>query len=700
MGLEKNPRVFFDVSIDGDPVERIVIQLFASIVPKTAENFRALCTGEKGIGESTGKPLHYKGTSFHRIIRGFMAQGGDFSRDNGTGGESIYGGKFADENFKLTHDGPGILSMANSGPNTNGSQFFITFKRQPHLDGKHVVFGKVVNGMDILKKIELVGTSDGKPTQPVKIIDCGEVSETKIQHTVEKEKGKRRKSGKSLTSDDSSDKKSRGKRKKSSKDTRKRRYSTSDSDSDSDSYSSDSESDSASDSESDSDSSSSSYGKHQKRRRNKRKHRKKRKIGRKQRKRSKHGRSRRSRHKSRRSSDDSSDSESGSSDSSSSSSGDEKADRHASGHKTHADNKAKKCLDTGKQSSSLPRQSQIVPEQTMDPKVRRTVDKQSHEEGELSPENGAFVNNGHDTQAEFSKPAKQHANSDDSNHNRGASAGRSPTRDSMELNQGRASLVASPGQKASEPAAPKHGQGFSKSPSPNGMPKRIKKGRGFTERYAFARRYRTPSPERSTRTYRHGDRNIRRNYDRNTSYRSYSERSPPRRFRSPPRDRSRPRYQSRRSRSRSRSISRSPVRGRFRDRDRDRSRSQSPRHSLSPEDRRPPISERLKSRLGPRSDQRLPDRGRSKSNSRSNNSSHSRSPDATPPKRYDKRTSVSRSRSRSSSSSGQKGLVSYGGDASPDSGAIFYGFVSSRGMVIVDRFIVNCARQVDIGRLG
>ncbi|KAK7336795.1 hypothetical protein VNO77_17343 [Canavalia gladiata] len=660
MGLEKNPRVFLDVSIDGDPVERIVIQLFASIVPKTAENFRALCTGEKGIGESTGKPLHYKGTCFHRIIKGFMAQGGDFSRANGTGGESMYGGKFGDENFKLTHDGPGVLSMANSGPNTNGSQFFITFKRQPHLDGKHVVFGKVVKGMDVLKKIELVGTSDGKPTQPVKIIDCGEVSETKVQHTVEKEKGKRKKSGKSLTSDDSSDKKSRGKRKKSSKDMRKRRrrYSTSDSDSGSDSYSSDSESDSASDSESDSsysDSSSSSYGKHQKRKRNKRKHGKKRKIGRKQR-RSQHSRSRKSKHKSKRSSEDSSGSESNSS--SGSSSGDEKADHRASGRKAHADNKAQRNLDTGKQSSSLPRQSQTVTEQTMDPKVRRTLDKQSHEEGELSPENGAFPNNGHDTQAEFGKPAKQHANSDDSNHNRGASPDRIPARDSEELNQGRALLLASPGQKTSEPAAPKHDQHLSKSPSPNGMPKRIKKGRGFTERYAFARRYRTPSPERSPRTYRYGDRNIRRNFDRSTSYRSYSERSPPRRYRSPPGGRSRPRYQSRRSQSRS--TSRSPVRGRLRDRGRSRSRS--------PEDRRPPISDRLKSRLGPRSDQRSPDRGRSKSNSRSNGSSRSRSPDATPPKRYDKRTSVSRSRSRSSSSSGQKGLVSYG-DASPDSGA-------------------------------
>ncbi|KAE9621929.1 putative peptidylprolyl isomerase [Lupinus albus] len=647
MGLVRDPRVFLDVSIDGGPVERIVIQLFASTVPKTAENFRALCTGEKGIGESTGKPLHYKGTSFHRIIKGFMAQGGDFSKGNGTGGESMYGGKFADENFKLTHDGPGFLSMANSGPNTNGSQFFIIFKRQPHLDGKHVVFGKVVLGIDILKKIELVGTSDGKPIRTVKITDCGEISETKIQHTIEKEKGKQRKSGKSLTSDDSSDKKPRGKRQKSSRVMRKRRrYSTSDSDSDSssDSYSSDSESDS----------SSSSYGKPRKRKRNKRTDRKKKRYGR---KRSQHGRNRRSGHKSRRSSESSSDSESESSDASSSSSDDETAKRHDSRRKSRADEKPKRTLDTGKQSSNPPPQSQTIPE-GVDPKVRETVDKQSHEEGELSPENGAFMFNGHDTETKFNKPPKQSTYSDDSDHNRGAS----PAMKFDESNQGRA-LLASPVRKVSEPAAAtKPSQDFSKSPSPNGMPKRIKKGRGFTERFAFARRYRSPSPERSPRPYRYGDRNIRRNFDRNASYRSYSERSPPRRFRSPPRGSGRPRYQSRRSRSRS--ISRSPVRGRFRDRER----SRSPQRSLSPEDRRPPISDRLKSRLGPQSDRQSPDKRRSRSNSKSNGSPRSRSPDATLRKRYDKRTSISRSRSRSSSPSGQKGLVSYG-DASPDSGA-------------------------------
>ncbi|KAL6516121.1 cytochrome P450 monooxygenase 63 [Orobanche gracilis] len=153
MKKAKHPIVFLDVSINGDTADRIVVELFADAVPKTAEKFRALCTGEKGVGATTGKPLHYKGTTFHRIMKGFMAQGGDFSKGNATGGESIYGGKFPDENFKLEHSGPDFLSMANGGPNTNGSQFFITFKRQPHLDGKHV-FGKVVKGMDVVKKME------------------------------------------------------------------------------------------------------------------------------------------------------------------------------------------------------------------------------------------------------------------------------------------------------------------------------------------------------------------------------------------------------------------------------------------------------------------------------------------------------------------------------------------------------------------
>lgn len=170
----KNPQVFFDIEIGNKHVGRIKMELFADVVPKTAENFRCLCTGEKGKGKN-GKPLHFKGSIFHRIIPNFMIQGGDFTRFNGTGGESIYGTKFKDENFKLKHTGPGILSMANSGPNTNGSQFFITTAKTSWLDGKHVVFGKVKSGIDVVRQIEKIGTSSGKPKQRVVIANCGMV---------------------------------------------------------------------------------------------------------------------------------------------------------------------------------------------------------------------------------------------------------------------------------------------------------------------------------------------------------------------------------------------------------------------------------------------------------------------------------------------------------------------------------------------
>eukprot|EP00978_Attheya_sp_CCMP212_P022170 scaffold65795_cov53-Attheya_sp.AAC.1 len=168
-----NPHVFFDMKHGDKKLGRIVMQLYKDITPKTAENFRALCTGEKGMGKA-GTPLHYKGCTFHRVIKDFMIQGGDFTNGDGTGGESIYGEKFADENFIVKHTTGGLLSMANAGPGTNGSQFFITCTDTPHLDNKHVVFGHVVEGMEIVQTIETVekGAQD-RPTEDLVIEDCG-----------------------------------------------------------------------------------------------------------------------------------------------------------------------------------------------------------------------------------------------------------------------------------------------------------------------------------------------------------------------------------------------------------------------------------------------------------------------------------------------------------------------------------------------
>ncbi|MEB3162672.1 MAG: peptidylprolyl isomerase [Prochlorothrix sp.] len=162
-----NPTVFFDLTADGAAIGRVTFELYADTVPKTAENFRALCTHEKGFG--------YKGSTFHRVIPDFMCQGGDFTRGNGTGGKSIYGDKFADENFIHKHTEPGLLSMANAGPNSNGSQFFITTAVTSWLDGKHVVFGKVIEGMEVIRQVETLGSRSGQTSAKVMIEDCGQL---------------------------------------------------------------------------------------------------------------------------------------------------------------------------------------------------------------------------------------------------------------------------------------------------------------------------------------------------------------------------------------------------------------------------------------------------------------------------------------------------------------------------------------------
>ncbi|XP_042047013.1 peptidyl-prolyl cis-trans isomerase CYP63-like isoform X2 [Salvia splendens] len=667
MKKTKNPMVFLDVSIDGDAAERIIIELFADVVPKTAENFRALCTGEKGVGASTGKPLHYKGSTFHRIIKGFMAQGGDFSKGNGTGGESIYGGKFSDENFKLDHTAAGLLSMANGGPNTNGSQFFIIFKRQPHLDGKHVVFGNVVSGMDVVKKMEQLGTADGRPDGIVKIIDCGETSDAKTQNLVVADKVKKKKSENEDASNDDSDRHAKRKQKAYVKDKRRKRSYSSDS-SGSDSYSSESDSDSELDASSMSDSStSSSDGRRKKKRKlakkGKHKHGKKGRAGERKKRR---GHSNRSKRKSKRYSGSSSDTESSGSGSATSSSDDESARRGKSrknNRKSEQEKKPTRIRGSERKPSSPSLGS--GEEQKGDDR-KHTGDNSSHEKGELPQKNGSRINNGQGHIKNNETSARGERAYSSRSRSRSPSSGGRPSprsspiktnrlQESSEIPKGTAqSPVRSPSDKGIQPSA---GRDLSRSRSPGGTPKRVRKGRGFTERYAFVRKYRTPSPERSPdRSYHYGGRNFQRNHERYPNYRGRYERSPQQHHRSPPRrGRSPPRYE--RKRNRSRSPSRSP--GAYRGRGRHHSRS--PVRSHSPSDRLPLISDRLKSRLGPQKSDDSP-RGRSVSRSRSRSPRRSRSPSRKHPRK------VSPGSSPSSPSGGhQRGLVSYG-DLSPDNG--------------------------------
>ncbi|XP_044965865.1 peptidyl-prolyl cis-trans isomerase CYP63-like isoform X2 [Hordeum vulgare subsp. vulgare] len=612
-----NPRVFLDISIDGRLTERITFELFADVVPKTAENFRALCTGEKGLGESTKKPLYFKGTHIHRIIPGFMVQGGDFSRGDGRGGESIYGGKFQDENFKLKHDQPGILSMANSGEDSNGSQFFITFKAVPHLDGKHVVFGKILNGKALLKKLEALGSESGKPTSLVKIVDCGEASNIDTQNQLHGEKEKKLK----RAVEDNSDAGGRVKTKKPSsvdKRRKKRKNYSSDSysseTSDSQSYSSDSGSDSESYSSASSDTSSSSDHRHKRRKGSKKVKRKpaKRKSSHKKSKSKSRGTKR-----SKRSYGSSSD------DSKSSSSS---FDNESAGCRT------KHRLKKEKENTK-----------TINLEIRKSLE---------------YADKGKQMIA-GSKPLHNDENGaeerDDTN----------PTRADTTLSRADGNITAvAAGTGISEAGAernplsnepvPTNGQDLAMGSTEDG---RVRKGRGFTQKYSFARRYRTPSPECShVRSSYSGGINYRwNNFNRHGRNGPYGARSPMRRYHGSPRAGSPPRY-TRSNRSRSRSHS--PVRRRDSG---GRHRRPSPRRSRSPAEQH-----KRDAAYGPRSGRgggggSSANRGRSRSRSKNRDASRSRSPDAAPAKRasskYNRRRSSS---SRSSSPSGSKGgLVSY-----------------------------------------
>ncbi|XP_040295972.1 peptidyl-prolyl cis-trans isomerase G isoform X3 [Bufo bufo] len=205
MGVKaQRPRCFFDITINNVPAGRVIFELFADICPKTCDNFRCLCTGEKGIGKITQKPLHYKNGMFHRVVKEFMIQGGDFSEGNGRGGESIYGGFFEDENFSVKHNKEFLLSMANRGKDTNGSQFFITTKPTPHLDGLHVVFGQLISGQEVIREIESQKTdASSRPTAEVRIQNCGEL--VHVQKSKSKKEKKKHKSSSSSDTEGSSD---------------------------------------------------------------------------------------------------------------------------------------------------------------------------------------------------------------------------------------------------------------------------------------------------------------------------------------------------------------------------------------------------------------------------------------------------------------------------------------------------------------
>ncbi|KAK3152450.1 hypothetical protein QOZ80_2BG0159010 [Eleusine coracana subsp. coracana] len=645
MARKRNPLVFLDVSIGDEHDERMVFELFADAAPVTAENFRALCTGEMGIGQKTKKPLCYKGSTFHRVIKGLMAQGGGFSKGKGSGGESIYGGNLADENSDLRHDDRGLLTTADTGSRTNGSQFCITFKPNSHLDRKHTVFGKLILGNDVLKRIEQVNVHgpDSSPIVPITIVDCGEL-DRKDHGSVTTENDKKRtsksRSSKVMSSDEENDGQIKAHHKKSAKRRRKKRrysYSETDSSSESETESSDSESDSDTYSSDSSDLSSSSDDRRRHRKkhskRNKRKRAKRKRDHRRERRRRK--RDRKSKHKSKRVMETDSETESASDGDFE----DGKSKRHRRGRKSKASSHVsaenlaavaslKDAASTQQKSgiSRSPAQEDNSPPQNGEIHINGVTESKTERNVDIMPSLTGYR-------------SKSRSQSMSANHSMSKSMSISPRRSPVKrpvTSQKRLSRSPSPPRKATSPP-PNNSRSPSRSGSPDGSPKRIRRGRGFTQRYSFARQYRSPSADRP---YRYGGRSDR---DRYMSYRGSRHRSPPRRFRSPPRGRASPRY-----RRRSRSISRSPVR---RDRGRGGGYSRSPVRSRSPLAGKP-----------------RPHGARARSVSRSPSRSRSPAPvrDRTPADSPSPRRSDDKSRSVSVSPDGKKGLVSYG-DASPDS---------------------------------
>ncbi|KAL6552749.1 hypothetical protein OROHE_008113 [Orobanche hederae] len=675
---KKKSLVFFDVSVDGDPAERMTFELFTDVAPRTAENFRALCTGEKGISTKTGKPLHYKGTFLHRITKGNVAQGGEFLRQNGNYGESIYDGQFPDESPKLKHDGPGLLSMAIGDRDERGSLFNVTFKANHHLDRKCVVFGKLVDGFEVLKKIENAGELNG-----------------------DKDKGNKM----GLKDENNHELKRKGKHKKFSKKRRKRRYYyTSESDASTDSDTESSESDSDSDATSLSDSSSSSDDRRKKRKRSKRDRHRYGKRNDRRRDKQRKRRDRKSKHKSKRSniSDDENDSadaedgaavalngkhtnsergaravdhkEGNTADVSEREEGEyplETGVRQSNGNRVgmESDRSASRCPDCSRSfakqiyQSSRPKRAmsksmsispRMLPEVQLLSRSITGAGAQVLAEVHLRSRTGVILlleedraqvqtsplrsascspvrlsrSSGRPSRKSISRSPVRYSHRSvirSSGRAPSRSPSRSPVRAPVRTSRRRYSRSpVSAGRRARSPGSDR-GRSLSRSPI-DGSLKQIRKGRGFSDRFSYARRYKSRSPDRSpVRSYRYGGRN-----DRDCRECGITD-------------------MGRRSRTRSPRVSRSPVRNG----NRRYSRSRSPIRIRSPVRSRSPVE---RSRVSPRAERRRsPSRSRSRSASLS--SRDSRSP---------KNVIKGNSRSPSISQPRKAGLVSYG-DGSPDS---------------------------------